>query len=209
MNEQTVFIVDDDSSIRKGLTRLIGAAGLKVESFASAKEFLSLKHLERPGCIVLDLQMPEMTGLELQAELCKPEYCMPIIFLSGHGDVPITVTAMKNGAVDFLTKPVDKNDLMKSIHISLEKDRINRNINTEKATIKEKINTLTTREYEVMTYVITGMLNKQIAGELTISEETVKIHRRRIMQKLEIVSITELVRICNTAGIAQAKQINK
>lgn len=206
MNEQTVFIIDDDSSVRKGLTRLIRAAGLNVESFVSAREFLDSEYLKRPGCIVLDVQMPEMTGPELQNELNKTEYCMPIIFLSGHGDVPTTAQAMKKGAVDFLTKPVDGNDLIKAIHISLEKDIMNRNINTERAIINEKMNTLTPRELEVMTYVITGILNKQIAGEMTISEETVKIHRGRVMKKLGIVSLAELVRLCKTVGIAQAKQ---
>jgi FixJ family two-component response regulator len=208
MNEQTVFIVDDDSSVRKGLTRLIRVAGFNVESFESAREFLDSEHLERPGCIILDVQMPEMTGPELQEELVKTQNCLPIIFLSAHGDVPITAQAMKNGAVDFLTKPVDGADLIKAIHISLEKNRIIRVKNKERIVINEKLNTLTPREYEVMTYVITGMLNKQIAGDLNISEETVKIHRGRVMHKLEIVSAAELVRICEVIGISPAKEIN-
>jgi FixJ family two-component response regulator len=208
MNEQTVFIVDDDSSVRKGLTRLIRVAGFNVESFESAREFLDSEHLERPGCIILDVQMPEMTGPELQEELVKTQNCLPIIFLSAHGDVPITAQAMKNGAVDFLTKPVDGADLIKAIHISLEKNRIIRVKNKERIVINEKLNTLTPREYEVMTYVITGMLNKQIAGDLNISEETVKIHRGRVMHKLEIVSAAELVRICEVIGISPAKELN-
>jgi FixJ family two-component response regulator len=209
MNEQTVFIVDDDSSVRKGLTRLIRAAGFNVESFASAREFLDSGYLERPGCIILDVQMPEMTGPELQEELGKTQNCLPIVFLSAHGDVPITAEAMKNGAVDFLTKPVDGADLIKAIHISLEKNRIIRIKNKERIVINEKLNTLTPREYEVMTYVITGMLNKQIAGDLNISEETVKIHRGRVMHKFEIVSLAELVRLCEFVGIAPAKELNK
>ncbi len=209
MNEQTVFIVDDDSSVRKGLTRLIRAAGFNVESFASARTFLDSGYLERPGCILLDVQMPEMTGPELQEELGKTQNCLPIIFLSAHGDVPITAQAMKNGAVDFLTKPVDGTVLIKAIHLSIEKNRIIRVKNGERAAINDKLNTLSPREYEVMTYVITGMLNKQIAGDLNISEETVKIHRRHLMQKLGIVSLAELVRLCETVGIAQAKQNNK
>jgi len=204
MNEQTVFIIDDDSSVRKGLTRLIKAARLNVESFASAREFLGSGNIDKPGCIILDIQMPEMTGPELQEELGKTENCLPIIFLSAHGDVPITAQAMKKGAVDFLTKPVDGTDLINSVHISIEKNRIFRIKNREKIAINERLNKLTLREYEVMTYVITGMLNKQIAGEMIISEETVKIHRRRVMQKLGIVSTPELVRICLTVGIAQA-----
>jgi len=204
MNEQTVFIVDDDSSVRKGLTRLIRAAGLNVESFASAREFLGSGNLDKPGCIILDVQMPEMTGPELQEELGKTENCLPIIFLSAHGDVPITAQAMKKGAVDFLTKPIDGIDLIKTVHISIDKNRIIRIKNQEKIAVNEKMNTLTSREHEVMTYVITGMLNKQIAGEMIISEETVKIHRRRVFQKLGIVSTPELVRLCETVGIAQA-----
>ncbi len=209
MNEQTVFIVDDDSSVRKGLNRLIRAAGFNVESFASAREFLDSGYLERPGCIVLDIQMPEMNGPELQAELDKTQNCLPIIFLSAHGDVPITAQAMKNGAVDFLTKPVDGTALIKAIDVSIEKNRIIRVKKGERVAINEKLNTLSPREYEVMTYVITGMLNKQIAADMNISEETVKIHRGRVMHKLGILSIAKLVRLCETVGIAQAKQNNK
>jgi len=205
MSEPTVFIIDDDPSVRRGIERLVNAAGMVTESYTSAKDFLASDSIEGPGCIVLDVQMPEMTGPELQEELCKTEYCMPIIFLSAHGDVPTTAQAMKMGAVDFLTKPVDRNDLMEAIHISLEKDSVNRNQKTESAIIHEKIKMLTPREYEVMTYVITGMLNKQIAGDLAISEETVKIHRGRVMQKLGIVSVAELVRLCEKIGIKPAE----
>jgi FixJ family two-component response regulator len=209
MNEQTVFIVDDDSSVRKGLTRLLRAAGFNVESFASAREFLDSGCLERPGCIILDVQMPEMTGPELQEELGETQNSLPIIFLSAHGDVPITAQTMKNGAVDFLTKPVDGTNLINAIHLSIEKNRIIRVKNGERVAIIEKMNTLTPREYEVMTYVITGMLNKQIAGDLNISEETVKIHRGRVTHKLGIVSAAELVRLCEFVGIAPAKELNK
>jgi FixJ family two-component response regulator len=149
--------------------------------------------------------MPDMTGPELQEELGKAEYCMPIIFLSGHGDVPTTARAMKMGAVDFLTKPVDRDDLLEAIRLSLAKDAENRAQRAENSSIQEQIKTLTPREHEVMTYVITGMLNKQIAFELDISEETVKIHRGRAMQKLGITSVAELVRLCEKAGIAPAK----
>ncbi len=209
MSDQTVFIIDDDPSVLRGLTRLVNTAGMVTESFQSAKDFLSSNRIEGPGCIVLDVQMPEMTGPELQDELSKTEYCMPIIFLSAHGDVPTTAQAMKKGAVDFLTKPVDGNDLIEAIHVSLEKDRVNRNQKTESAVINEKLNTLTPREHEVMTYVITGMLNKQIASDLAISEETVKIHRGRVMQKLGIVSVAELVRLCEKIGITPAQTSSK
>ena len=205
MIEPTVYIVDDDPSALKGLTRLINAAGFKAESFESAKDFLASDKLQGPGCVVLDVLMPEMTGPELQEELCRSEYCMPIIFLSAHGDVPTTAKAMKKGAVDFLTKPVDRDELLWAIRVSLAKDKEDRMKREENLSINEHIKSLTPREHEIMTYVITGMLNKQIAGELFISEETVKIHRGRMMRKLEIVSVAELVHLCEQIGIAPAK----
>ncbi len=149
--------------------------------------------------------MPEMTGIELQERLIQDEIELPIIFLSGQSNVPITSNAMKKGAVDFLTKPVDVDELMEAIQISLEKDIVNRKQRAMSSSIQKLINTLTSREYEVMTYVITGLLNKQIASELVISEETVKIHRGRVMRKLGIVSIAELVRFSEKVGIAPAK----
>jgi FixJ family two-component response regulator len=205
MNENNVFIIDDDPSARNGLTRLVNAAGLNAVSYTSAEEFLESGHQDGPGCIVLDVRMPEMTGPELQDELCKGDYCMPIIFLSAFADVPTTARAMKKGAVDFLTKPVDREDLLEAIQVSLDKDAKNRTQRSENATIKERIKRLTPREHEVMTYVITGMLNKQIAPEMSISEETIKIHRSRLMHKLEIVSVAELVRLCDKADIAPAQ----
>jgi len=207
MSEPTVFIIDDDPSARKGITRLVRAAGMNAESFASAGDFLTSGRSDGPGCIVLDVRMPEMTGPELQEEMSRKEYCMPIIFLSAHGDVPTTAKAMKKGAVDFLTKPVDKDDLLEAIRISLAKDAEKCAQRAESNFMSEHIKRLTPREYEIMTYVITGLLNKQIAFELNISEETVKIHRGRVMQKLEIVSVAELVRLCGKAGIAPAKPI--
>jgi FixJ family two-component response regulator len=205
MSEPTVFIIDDDPSARRGITRLVRVAGMNAESFASAGDFLTSGRSDGPGCIVLDVRMPEMTGPELQEELDRADYCMPIIFLSAHGDVPTTAKAMKRGAVDFLMKPVDKDDLLETIRISLAKDAEKCAQRAESNFLSEHIKRLTPREYEIMTYVITGMLNKQIAYELDISEETVKIHRGRVMQKLEIVSVAELVRFCEKAGIAPAE----
>ena len=205
MNEPTIFIIDDDPSVRKGLTRLVSAAGMNTETFASAREFLDSDNLDSPGCIILDVQMPEMTGPELQEELGKTSFGLPIIFLSGHGDVPTTATAMKKGAVDFLTKPVDGPILLETISISLEKDAENRRQRKISSEINAQINLLTAREFEVMTWVISGMLHKQIAGEMNISEETVKIHRGRVMHKLEIVSVAELVRLCEKICISPAK----
>jgi len=204
MSEPTVFIIDDDPSARRGLTRLVRAAGLNTESFASAADFLASELRSGPGCIVLDVRMPEMTGPELQEELTKADYSMPIVFLSAHADVPIAAGAMKKGAVDFLTKPVDGTDLLAAIEESLARDAENRTQRAETSSIQELIETLTPREHEVMTYVITGMLNKQIAGHLEISEETVKIHRARVMQKLGVVSVAELVRLCEKAGVEPA-----
>jgi len=205
MSEATVFIIDDDPSARRGLTRLVSAAGMNAESFASAGDFLASGRCGGPGCIVLDVRMPGMSGPELQAELGKAEYCMPIIFLSAHGDIPTTAGAMKRGAVDFLTKPVDRDDLLEAIRLSLVKDAENRAQRAEISSVQTRFTKLTPREYQVMTYVIGGMLNKQIATTLGIAEDTVKIHRGRVMQKLGIESVAELVRLCDRAGIAPAE----
>ena len=202
MNEPTVFIIDDDPSARNGLTNVVQAAGINVESFASAKDFIDSKRIEGPGCIVLDVKMPEVTGPELQEMLIQTDYCMPIIFLSAYGDVPTTANVLKKGAVDFLTKPVDRDVLLEAIRYSITKDAENRLQKEKNFSISKRIKTLTPREYEIMTYVISGLLNKQIAGRLSISEETVKIHRGRVMHKLGIVSITELVRLCEKVGIS-------
>jgi len=204
MSEPTVYIIDDDPSVRRGITRLLRAAGMTTESFASAREFLVSRRWEGPGCIVVDVRMPDMTGPELQEELARAEYCMPHIFLSAYGDVPLAAHAMKKGAVDFLTKPVDRKELLEAVRESLARDAGNRTQWTERRSIHECVKRLTPREHEVMTYVITGMLNKQIADELSISEETIKIHRGRVMQKLGVSSVAELVRLCGKANIVPA-----
>ena len=209
MSEPSVFIIDDDPSARRGLTRLVRAAGMNAESFASAGEFLASGNSGGPGCIVLDVRMPGMTGPELQEELGRSDYCMPIIFISAHGDVPTAAESMKRGAVNFLTKPVDGDDLQEAIHEALARDAENRAQRAERGSVQERIKKLSPREREVMTYVIAGMLNKQIAGELGISEETVKIHRGRVMHKLGIGSVPELVRICETAGIDPAERASQ
>ena len=206
MSEPSVFIIDDDPSARRGLTRLVRAAGMNAESFASAGEFLASGNPDGPGCIVLDVRMPGMTGPELQEELCRSDYCMPIIFISAHGDVPTAAQSMKRGAVNFLTKPVDGDDLQEAIHEALARDAENRAQRAERGSVNGRIEKLSPREREVMTYVITGKLNKQIAGKLGISEETVKIHRGRVMHKLGIGSVPELVRLCEKAGIEPAER---
>jgi len=205
MSEPVVYIVDDDPSARRGLTRLVRTAGMKAQSFPSAGKFLASEGRGGPGCIVLDVRMPEMTGPELQEELARAEYCMPIVFLSGHADVPIAARAMKKGAVDFLTKPVDKDDLLGAIRSSLARDAENRARWADRNSIHERVEGLTPREREIMTWVLSGMLNKQIAYELDISEETVKVHRGRVMQKLNVDSVADLVRLCGKAGIAPAE----
>jgi FixJ family two-component response regulator len=205
MNEPLVIIIDDDPSARRGLTRLLRTAGMSTVSFASAADFLASGKCDGPGCIVLDVRMPEMTGPELQEELAKADYAMPIIFLSAHGNVSVTAEAMKKGAVDFLTKPVDRDDLLGAVRAALASDSENRNQRTERSAIQELVNTLTPREYEILTYVIAGMPNKQVAAELDIALDTVKIHRGRVMQKLDVVSVAELVRLCEKSGIAPAR----
>jgi FixJ family two-component response regulator len=207
MSEPTVFIIDDDSSARRGITRLVQAAGFKAKPFGSAADFFASGKWNDPGCIVLDVSMPDMTGPELQEKLYSEdfEFHLPIIFLSAHGDVRTTAKAMKMGAVDFLTKPVELDELKEVIQLSLEKDATNRIFHAESSAAYERLDTLTNRETEVMQYVITGILNKQIAAELKISEETVKIHRGRVMQKLGIVSVVELIHICQIAGISPAE----
>jgi FixJ family two-component response regulator len=202
MTKPTVFIIDDDASARRGLTRLVGALGLDVESFASANSFLAAGRHAEPGCIVLDVKMPEMTGPVLQEELAKTGHHMPIIFVSAYGDVPTTARTMKMGAIDFLTKPVDRDSLLEAITEALAIDAKNRAFQAEKAMIHAHLDTLTPREYEVMTYVIAGLLNKQIARELDISEITVKTHRGRVMRKLGTDSLVELVRLCEKAGVS-------
>ena len=205
MSEPTVHIIDDDPSARRGLTRLIRATGMNAESFASAADFLASRKRDGPGCLVLDVRMPEMTGPELQEELCKSDYCMPIIFLSAHGDVPTTARTMKRGAVDFLTKPVDRADLQSAVRAALALDAENRAQLTVRGSTNVHLGKLTPREHEVMKYVISGLLNKQIGGELGIAEDTVKLHRGRVMHKLGIESVAELVRLCEHAGVAPAE----
>ena len=203
---QTVNIVDDDPSVRKGLGRLLKSAGYEVEIFGSAREFLNVDPIcERPSCLVLDMKMPELSGFDLQQELKQKNYALPIVFITGHGDIPMSVKAMKIGAVDFLTKPFDEDDLLNAVQEALKKDIKTREAIDERQTILHKIESLTPREYEILTYVITGMLNKQIAYDLDISEKTVKVHRGRVMEKVGLDSVAQLVRMADKAGIQPAE----
>ncbi len=200
----TVFIIDDDPSARRGLMRLVRATGFSAETFSSAKEFLDGEQRRDPGCIVLDVRMPSITGPELQHQLNRLEYHMPIIFISAHGDIRLATDTMKNGAMDFLTKPVDAELLLEAIRNALQQDRNQRGVIVERSELRRLLDSLTPREFEIMTFVITGMLNKQIAGELGIAEDTVKIHRGRMMKKVGVESVAELVRLCEKTGVAPA-----
>ena len=203
---QTVFIVDDDPSVRKGLGRLFRSTGYNVETSGSAQEFLDMAtDCLGPACLVLDVKMPGLNGLDLQQELHKREYAMPVVFITGHGDIPMSVKAMKRGAIDFLSKPFDEEDLLTAVQEALKKDIANRSGMNERQDILQRVKSLTPREYEILTYVITGMLNKQIAYDLEISEKTVKVHRGRVMEKLGIASVAELVRLAEKAGIEPAE----
>ena len=202
----TIFVIDDDASLRKSLSRLLRSAGYTTEAFASAEEFLARDHYGGIGCLLLDVQMPGLSGMDLQKELNKADYHMPIIFITGHGDIPMSVEAMKDGALDFLTKPFHDKELLQVIEKAIEKDTYVRAEYDEILEIRRRIERLTLRENEILGYIITGMLNKQIAFELGIAEKTVKVHRGRIMEKLCVASVAELVRLAEKAGIKPAKE---
>jgi FixJ family two-component response regulator len=199
-----VFIIDDDASIRKSLSRLLRSAGFEVETFASAELFLEREHYDGIGCLVLDVRMPGISGIDLQDELGKADYSMPIVFITGHGDIPMGVHAMKKGAVDFLAKPFEDEELLQAVRDAIEKDTRGRAEYAEVHEVRERIALLTDRELDVLSYVITGKLNKQIAYELGIAEKTVKVHRGRIMEKLGVDSVADLVRLAEKAGIPPA-----
>ena len=199
--EATVYVVDDDPSVRAGLSRLLQSMGLTVNTFASAREFLEQAVSEEPGCLIVDLRMPAMNGLELQEQLMTRNLNLPVIFLTGYGTVPASVRAMKRGAVDFLEKPVDDQVLLDAIYQALEKDRDNRRNQAEVKFIQDRLKSLTPREYEVFTLITTGLLNKQVAYELGTAEKTIKVHRARIMEKMHCESLAQLVRLAEKAGV--------
>jgi FixJ family two-component response regulator len=200
-----VFVVDDDPSVRTSLIRLLEAAGYVVEAFASARAFLAREPYRGPCCLVLDVRMPGLTGLELQAALAAGGRRMSIVFVTGHVDVPQTVKAMKGGAVDLLTKPVDAKDLIAAIQRAMAKDAQDRGSEARIAEIQQRIKLLTARETEVFALVVTGMLNKQIASALGVVEKTVKVHRARVMEKMRAGSVAELVRLADAVGVIVPK----
>jgi RNA polymerase sigma factor (sigma-70 family) len=190
-----VFVIDDDPSVRSSLKFLISTVGLQVESFDSAESFLQKKPLERPGCLVLDVRLRGLSGLDFQRELATRNIRIPIVFITGHGDIPMSVHAMKEGAIEFLTKPFRDQDLLDAIRVALERDRSRREQENEIAELRQRFESLTRREQEVISMVVAGMLNKQIAAQLGTAENTVKVHRSRAIEKMRAPSLADLVRM--------------
>jgi RNA polymerase sigma factor (sigma-70 family) len=207
MNEpqSMVFVVDDDAEVRKAIASLIRSVGLQVQLFGSAQDFVRAKRPEVPGCLILDIRLPGISGLDFQRKLAEANNPIPIIFITGHGDIPMSVRAMKAGAVEFLTKPFRDQDLLDAIQHALERDRTRRQREAEIATLRERFEWLTPREREVLPLVVSGLPNKQIAAEIGTSETTVKVHRGQLMRKMGADSLPELVRMAEKMGVPVTK----
>jgi len=206
-SEAVIAIVDDDPSVREGLSSLLRSAGWRVETFASAHEFMDRRGAEAPSCLVLDLQLPGLSGLDLQKRMAEVDMEIPIVFLTGHGNIPASVQAMKAGAVEFLTKPFDEEDLLRAIQEAIERDRRTRQQHAEISELRGRYESLTAREQEVMQEVVSGLLNKQVAGDLNITEFTVKVHRGQVMRKMRADSLADLVRMADRLGIRFRKTL--
>ncbi len=202
--EPIVFVIDDDLALREALSSLFRSVGLQVRTFASASEFLPLSPPEGPSCLVLDVRLPGLSGLDFQTELAKANIQIPIVFMTGHGDIPMTVRAMKAGAVEFLPKPFRDQDMLDAVQLGLEQDRRRRKNASETSKLKARFDCLTPREQQVMSFVAAGLMNKQIAGKLNVSEITVKVHRGSVMRKMDAKSLAELVRMADALGVRSA-----
>ena len=200
-----VFVIDDDPSMRGALGNLIASVGLDVRPFASPREFLAAERPDAPGCLVLDVRLPGLSGLELQQRLATGDLALPIIFITGHGDIPMSVQAMKAGAVDFLSKPFRDQDLLDAVHQALARDRHARAQQAEMAALRRRFDTLTPRQRDVMARMVAGLLTKQIAGELGTSEATVKTHRKQVMAKMRAESLADIIRIADQLSLLPPK----
>lgn len=199
--EEVVYIIDDDASVRRGLGDLLRSVGLGVQTFASSQEFLDGKRSDAPGCIILDVRLPGRSGLEFQRVLQNLDIQLPVIFISAHSDIPISVRAMKSGAIEFLTKPVREQELLDAVHAGIEQDRARRQEAELIAELRARYDSLTPREREIMNLVVTGRVNKQIAAQAGLSEVTVKVHRGHVMQKMRAKSLVDLVRMADSLGV--------
>jgi len=201
-NKPTVFIVDDDASVREGVADLLRSVGLRVEAFASPQEFIDSKRANAHGCLILDVRLPGPSGLEFQRLLASSDIHLPIIFISGHGDIPMSVRAIKSGAIEFLTKPLHEQQLLDAVHTGIERDRARREEAGALAELRLRFETLTPREREILAHVASGQANKQIAAHLDLSEMTVKVHRSQVMHKMQAKSVIELVRMTDKLGLS-------
>jgi FixJ family two-component response regulator len=203
--QPVVFVIDDDPSVRDALAGLLRSVGLDVPSFASTQEFLQSKRPDAPGCLVLDVRLPGRSGLDFQRELAESSIHLPIVFITGHGDIPMSVRAMKAGAIEFLTKPFHDQALLDAVQLGIERDRARRRDAAAIAGLRQRFDALTPREREIMALVVSGRLNKQIAADLAVSEITVKVHRGQVMRKMRARSLAELVRMADQLGVAAGK----